>query len=89
MKYANVITIKELLKLICIEDYNVFCDGKIVDDYMDTDYIVENITSIPTIKEDKSIQKYRLSLNAQSLLMYSTVIITVRKVTNEVLDNDR
>lgn len=88
MKYANVITLKELLKLVCIEDYVIVCDDQIVRDYMDTDYIVENINSIPSIKVDKSIQKYRLSLNIQSLLMSSTVIITVRKVTNEGLENE-
>lgn len=87
MKYANVITLKELLKLVCIEDYVIVCDDQIVGDYMDTDYIVENINSIPSIKVDKSIQKYRLSLNLQSLLMSSTVIITVRKVKEEVLEN--
>lgn len=80
MKYINVITLKELLKLTCVEDYIVLCNGQEIFDYKDTDYIVENINSIPNIKNDKSIKKYGLFSNKQSLLMSSTVIITVRKV---------
>lgn len=91
MKYNNLITLKELMNLTCIEDFIVFDENGnelSINEMIENDYIVENINSMPSIKEDKSIQKYRLSLNAQSLLMYSNVIISVRKVTNEVLEKN-
>lgn len=91
MKYNNLITLKELMNLVCIENYIVFDENGnelSLNEMLENDYIVDNINSIPSIKEDKSIQKYRLSLNAQSLLMYSNVIISVRKVTNEVLEKN-
>lgn len=91
MKYNNLITLKELMNLVCIENFIVFDENSkelSINEMLENDYIVENINSMPSIKEDKSIQKYRLSLNAQSLLMYSNVIISVRKVTNEVLEKN-
>lgn len=91
MKYNNLITLKELMNLTCIEDFIVFDENGnelSINEMIENDYIVDNINSMPSIKEDKSIQKYRLSLNAQSLLMYSNVIISVRKVTNEVLEKN-
>ena len=91
MKYNNLITLKELMNFVCIENFIVFDENSkelSINEMLENDYIVENINSMPSIKEDKSIQKYRLSLNAQSLLMYSNVIISVRKVTNEVLEKN-
>lgn len=88
MKYANLITLKELLQLTCIENFIVMNGNKKVFDFMTTDYIIENINTIPSLKIDDNNKRYRLSFNTESLVMTATIVITVREVTNEVREND-
>lgn len=86
MKYYNLITLKELLKLICIEDFVVFVDGKEITDFWKEEYIVENINSIPTIKYNKN--KYTLNINRYNYDVVSQVVITARRITNETSSDD-